>query len=152
MIERLLEAYATLMSRAPGAAFRKARALYLNKYSLPQADEQTPLKLFVCDEQLTEIVEPIDSGDPQERLVTLRSTPGALALVHWQQTDPAPDDLVRHYFRQSWGLDPEPLILKAWPEPWFRNGGHQIRITPPTGLFVQQKSLLRLSEQKQKNF
>ena len=152
MIERLLEAYATLMSRAPGAAFRKARALYLNKYPLPQADEQTPLKLFVCDEQLTETLEPIDGGDPQERLVTLRSTPGALALVHWQQTDPAPDDLVRHYFRQSWGLDPEPLILKAWPEPWFRNGGHQIRITPPTGLFVQQKSLLRLSEQKQKNF
>ena len=146
MIERLLEAYATLMSRAPGAAFRKARALYLNKYSLPQADEQTPLKLFVCDEQLTETVEPIDSGDPQERLVTLRSTPGALALVHWQQTDPAPDDLVRHYFRQSWGLDPEPLILKAWPEPWFRNGGHQIRITPPTGLLVQQQTVLRLSE------
>lgn len=95
MIERLLEAYATLMSRAPGAAFRKARALYLNKYSLPQADEQTPFKLFVCDEQLTETVEPIDSGDPQERLVTLRSTPGALALVHWQQNCPAPDDLVR---------------------------------------------------------
>ena len=152
MIERLLEAYATLMSRAPGAAFRKARALYLNKYPLPQADEQTPLKLFVCDEQLTETLEPIDGGDPQERLVTLRSTPGALALVHWQQTGPAPDELVRHYFRQSWGLDPEPLILKAWPEPWFRNGGHQIRITPPTGLFVQQQSLLRLSEQKQKNF
>ena len=146
MIERLLEAYATLMSRAPGAAFRKARALYLNKYPLPQADEQTPLKLFVCDEQLTETVEPIDGGDPQERLVTLRSTPGALALVHWQQTDPAPDDLARHYFRQSWGLDPEPLILKAWPEPWFRNGGHQIRITPPTGLFIQQHTLLRLSE------
>ena len=146
MIERLLEAYATLMSRAPGAAFRTARALYLNKYSLPQADEQTPLKLFVCDEQLTETVEPIDGEDPQERLVTLRSTPGALALVHWQQTDPAPDDLVRHYFRQSWGLDPEPLILKAWPEPWFRNGGHQIRITPPTGLFVQRQTLLSLNE------
>ena len=146
MIERLLEAYATLMSRAPGAAFRKARALYLNKYPLPQADEQTPLKLFVCDEQLTETLEPIDGGDPQERLVTLRSTPGALALVHWQQTDPAPDDLVRHYFRQSWGLDPEPLILKAWPEPWFRNGGHQIRITPPAGLIVQSQSSLRLSE------
>ena len=146
MIERLLEAYATLMSRAPGAAFRKARALYLNKYSLPQADEQTPLKLFVCGEQLTETVEPIDSGEPQERLVTLRTTPGALALVHWQQTDPAPNDLVRHYFRQSWGLDPEPLILKAWPEPWFRNGGHQIRITPPTGLFFQRQSLLSLSE------
>ena len=146
MIERLLEAYATLMSRAPGAAFRKARALYLNKYSLPQADEQTPLKLFVCDEQLTETVEPIDSGDPQERLVTLRSTPGALALVHWQQICPAPDELVRDYLCLSWGLDPEALILNACSEPWFRNGGHQIRITPPTGLFVQRQTLLSLNE------
>ena len=146
MIERLLKAYATLMRRAPGAAFRKARGLYLKKYSLPQADEQTPLKLFICDEQLTETVEPIEGGDPQHRLVTLRSTPGALALVHWQQTAPAPDDLVRHYLRNSWGLDREALILNACSEPWFRNGGHQTRVTPPTGLLVQHQSLLRLSE------
>ena len=146
MIERLLEAYAALMRRAPGAAFRKARALYLNKYSLPMADEQTPLKLFVCDEQLTETVEPVEGGDPQQRLVTLRSTPGALALIHWQQTGPAPDDLVLHYLRQSWGLDPEALTLNVCSEPWFRNGGHQIRITPPTGLFFQKKILLSLSE------
>ncbi len=146
MIERLLEAYAALIRRAPGAAFRKARALYLNKYSLPMADEQTPFKLFVCDEQLTETLEPVEGGDPQQRLVTLRSTPGALALIHWQQTGPAPDDLVLHYLRQSWGLDPEALTLNVCSEPWFRNGGHQIRITPPTGLFVQQQSLLSLSE------
>ena len=146
MIERLLEAYATLMSRAPGAAFRKARALYLNKYSLPQADEQTPLKLFVCDEQLTETMEPVEGGDHQQRLVTLRSTPGALALVHWQQICPAPDELFRDYLCLSWGLDPEALILNVCSEPWFRNGGHQIRITPPTGLLVQQHSLLSLSE------
>ena len=146
MIERLLRAYAALMRRAPGAAFRKARALYLNKYSLPMADEQTPFKLFVCDEQLTETVEPVEGGDPKQRLVTLRSTPGALALIHWQQTGPAPDDLVLHYLRQSWGLDHEALTLNMCSEPWFRNGGHQIRITPPTGLFVQLKSLLSLSE------
>ena len=146
MIERLLEAYATLMSRAPGAAFRKARGLYLNKYPLPQANEQTPLKLFVCDEQLTETMEPVEGGDHQQRLVTLRSTPGALALVHWQQICPAPDELVRDYLCLSWGLDPEALILNVCSEPWFRNGGHQIRITPPTGLFVQQHSLLSLSE------
>ena len=146
MIERLLEAYATLMSRAPGAAFRKARALYLNKYSLPQADEQTPLKLFVCDEQLTETMEPVEGGDHQQRLVTLRSTPGALALVHWQQICPAPDELVRDYLCLSWGLDPEALILNVCSEPWFRNGGHQIRITPPTGLFVQRQTLLSLNE------
>ena len=53
------------MSRAPAASFRKARALYLNKYPLPQADEQSPLKLFVCDEQLTETVESIEGQDPQ---------------------------------------------------------------------------------------
>ena len=110
------------------------------------ADEQTPLKLFVCDEQLTETVEPVEGGDPQQRLVTLRSTPGALALIHWQQTGPAPEDLVLHYLRQSWGLDPDLLTLNVCSEPWFRNGGHQIRITPPTDLFVQQQSLLSLSE------
>ena len=70
MIERLLEAYATLMSRAPGAAFRKARALYLNKYSLPQADEQTPIIIYMFDEQITEAVEPNERKDPHQRLVT----------------------------------------------------------------------------------
>ena len=132
------------MSRAPAASFRKARALYLNKYPLPQADEQSPLKLFVCDEQLTETVESIEGQDlhPQQRMVTLRSRPGTLAIVHWQQMAPAPEDLVRQYLRQTWELDPETLQLQAWTEPWFRNGGHQIRMTPPCDLVVQQQSLL----------
>ena len=130
------------MSKAPAASFRKARALYLNKYPLPQADEQSTLKLFACDEQLTETVEPIEGQDPQQRMVTLRSRPGTLAIVHWQQTAPPPDDLVLHYLRQTWELDPETLQLHPWKEPWFRNGGHQIRMTPPSDLVVQQQSLL----------
>ena len=134
------------MNRAPAASFRKARALYLNKYPLPQTDEQGPLKLFVCDEQLTETVEAVEGGDPQQRWVTLRSSPGALAVVHWQQTAPPSEGLVRQYLQQLWGLDSDALTLEVWSEPWFRNGGHQTRIAPPEDLFIQQQSLLSLGE------
>ena len=47
MSEQLQQAYNTLMAKAPGAAFQKARALYLNKYPLPQADSTVPLRLYV---------------------------------------------------------------------------------------------------------
>ena len=134
------------MNRAPAASFRKARALYLNKYPLPQTDEQGPLRLFVCDEQLTETVEPVEGGDPQQRRVTLRSSPGALAVVHWQQMAAPPEDLVRQYLQQLWGLDSDALTLEVWSEPWFRNGGHQTRIAPPEELFIQKQSLLSLGE------
>ena len=43
MSEQLQQAYNALMVKAPGAAFQKARALYLNKYPLPQADGSAPL-------------------------------------------------------------------------------------------------------------
>ena len=42
MSEQLQQAYNALMVKAPGAAFQKARALYLNKYPLPQADGSAP--------------------------------------------------------------------------------------------------------------
>ena len=54
MGERLLLAYTTLMNKAPGAAFRRARELYLNKYCVPQGNTDHPLRLFVCDEQTDE--------------------------------------------------------------------------------------------------
>ena len=45
--DRLQQAYATLMERAPSALFRKARQLYLNKYCLdgrePLVGEALPL-------------------------------------------------------------------------------------------------------------
>ena len=134
------------MNRAPAASFRKARALYLNKYPLPQDDEQASLKLFVCDEQLTETVETVEGADPQQRKVTLRSSPGALAIVHWQQTAAPAEDLVRQYLQQSWGLDSDAMTLEVCSEPWFRNGGHQTRIAPPEGLAIQQQSVLSLGE------
>ncbi len=49
MGERLLLAYTTLMEKAPGAAFRRARELYLNKYCVPQGNTDHPLRLCVCD-------------------------------------------------------------------------------------------------------
>ena len=56
MSEQLQQAYNALMVKAPGAAFQKARALYLNKYPLPQADGSAPLRLYVCDERLEESI------------------------------------------------------------------------------------------------
>ena len=73
-------------------------------------------------------------------MVTLRSRPGTLAIVHWQQMAPAPEDLVRQYLRQTWELDPETLQLQALTEPWFRNWGHQIRMTPPCDLVCKSKA------------
>ena len=57
MSQRLQEAYEAFMAKAPGAAFQRARALYINKYPLPQNDEDHGLRLYVWNEQLDERVE-----------------------------------------------------------------------------------------------
>ena len=89
MSEQLQQAYNALMVKAPGAAFQKARALYLNKYPLPQADGSAPLRLYVCDEQLEESIQPANDGDPNHRLAILRSRPGHCLLY----TSPSPRDV-----------------------------------------------------------
>ena len=89
MSSTLQEAYTALMSRAPGAAFRRARSLYLNKYPLPQPDQNGPLRLFVCQERCEELEQPAPDGVAHHRLVTLTCRPGELALVHWQQPEAA---------------------------------------------------------------
>ena len=95
MSEQLQQAYNALMVKAPGAAFQKARALYLNKYPLPQADGSAPLRLYVCDERLEESIQPANDGDPNHRLAILRSRPGQLAVVHWQQPHPPEPEQLR---------------------------------------------------------
>ena len=99
MSEQLQQAYNALMVKAPGAAFQKARALYLNKYPLPQAEGGAPLRLYVCDEQLEETIQPANDGDPNHRLAILRSRPGQLAVVHWQQPDPPEPKQLRRYLQ-----------------------------------------------------
>ena len=142
----LQEAYTALMSRAPGAAFRRARSLYLNKYPLPQQDQNSSMRLFVGQEHCEELEQPAPDGVAHHRLVTLTCRPRELALVHWQQTDAADPSLISAYLRDTWGLDADALQLQDFDEPWFRNGGHQLRFTPPETLMDQQTTLLTLKE------
>ena len=142
----LIEAYAALMSRAPGAAFQRARSLYLNKYPLPQETGDTSLRLFVVDEQLDETVQPAGDGNPAHRLVTLTSRPGALAIVHWQQPTPPSAEQLQAYLSETWQLDPTLFSVQPQNQPWFRDGGHQSRLAAPNDLIWQQRSLLTLSE------
>ena len=146
MGEKLLLAYSTLMGKAPGAAFRRARELYLNKYCIPQANADHPLRLFVCNEQTDETVVPAPDGEPGHRLVTLTSRPGQLAIVHWQQTCPPTPLMLESYLAEEWELHADDLELAAGTSTWFREGGYQTRFTPPADLIFQQQSLLTLKE------
>ena len=148
MSEQLQQAYNALMVKAPGAAFQKARALYLNKYPLPQADSTAPLRLYVCNEQLEESIQPANNGDPNHRLAILRSRPGQLAVVHCQQPHPPVPEQLRHYLQEAWFLNMDELAIEPLSTPWFREGGHQSRFAAPTGLSWQQQILLTLKEEK----
>ena len=148
MSEQLQQAYNALIVKAPGAAFQKARALYLNKYPLPQADGSAPLRLYVCDERLEESIQPANDGDPNHRLAILRSRPGQLAVVHWQQPHPPEPEQLRRYLQDTWSLNPDELEIEALSTPWFREGGHQSRFAAPMGLGWQQQTLLTLKEEK----
>ena len=148
MSEQLQHAYNALMVKAPGAAFQKARALYLNKYPLPQADSTAPLRLYVCNEQLEESIQPANDGDPNHRLAILRSRPGQLAVVHWQQPHPPVPGQLRRYLQEAWFLNMDELTIETLSTPWFREGGHQSRFAPPTVLVWQNQILLTLRECK----
>ena len=148
MSEQLQQAYNALIVKAPGAAFQKARALYLNKYPLPQADGSAPLRLYVCDERLEESIQPANDGDPNHRLAILRSRPRQLAVAHWQQPDPPEPEQLRRYLQDTWSLNPDELEIEALSTPWFREGGHQSRFAAPMGLGWKQQTLLTLKEEK----
>ena len=150
MSEQLQQAYNTLMAKAPGAAFQKARALYLNKYPLPQAESTVPLRLYVCNEQLQESIQPANDGHPNHRLAILQSRPGQLAVVHWQQPGPPETAQLRSYLKDTWDLNTDELRITALSAPWFREGGHQSRFAAPVGLGWQQRTLLTLQEGKEK--
>ena len=147
MTEPLLQAYKNLLARAPGAAFRRARRLYLNKYPLPEPAGIHALRLYVCDEQMDETVEPANDGHKAHRIVTLTTQAQQFALVHWQHPEPAAKETVSEYLKGQWELDPDQLLLVPQAESWFREGGYQIRFNPLTPIVVQQKSLLTLAEE-----
>ena len=142
----LQRAFAALMEKAPGAAFQKARALYLNKYSLPQENNAFQLRLFVCDEQISESITSAADGHPTHRVATLSSCPGQLALVHWQQPCPPSPEQLTAYLKEVWELDAAEQNITPMATPWFRDSGHQSRFSPPCELIWQQRSLLTLQE------
>ena len=87
----------------------------------------------------------VTDGVAHHRLVTLTCRPREL---HWctaadRRGRPNTD---QRYLRDTWELDADALHLQDCKEPWFRNGGHQLRFTPPETLMAQQSSLLTLSE------
>ena len=146
MQNALFSAYQTLMAKAPGAAFRKARALYLNKYSFPEKESSSAFRLFICRETLEEGLRPADDGNPDHQIVSLTTTAQELAVVHWQ--NPAAPDMeaLTTYLREEWYWEVDPSDLTPWSEPWFREGGHQSRLKAPSGLQIKQESLLTLRE------
>ena len=125
--QALTDAYGALLSHAPAPLFARARQLYLNKYSLDGRTTQSPLRLFVVQETLDEQVEADQEAGPLGRVATLQSSTAELALVHWQRDEPPDQTLLETYLQQSWQL--QPSQLSPADEPWFRNGGYQLRIT-----------------------
>ena len=66
--------------------------------------------------------------------------------MHLQQTCPPTPPLLKSYLADEWQLNADELDLVVCTSPWFRDGGHQTRFTPPADLFFQQLSLLTLKE------
>ena len=125
--QALTDAYGALLSRAPAPLFTRARQLYLNKYCLDGRSSQSPLRLFVVEETLSEQVEVDQEAGPFGRIATLRSSTAELALVHWQQVEPPAQSLIETYLQRNWQL--KPFLITAKQDSWFRNGGFQLRIS-----------------------
>ena len=136
---RLQQAYAALMERAPSALFRKARQLYLNKYCLDGREAQGPLRLYVQQEKAEERIEPRLVEQEPRRLAIYTVQPITLALVHWQQPNEA-DPAEQAAYLQHWGLDG--IALQPQRESWFREGGHHALLPAPSDLLWRKESLL----------
>ena len=137
--DRLQQAYAALMERAPSALFRKARQLYLNKYCLDGREPQGQLRLYVQQEKAEERIEPRLVEQEPRRLAIYTVQHITLALVHWQQPEAA-DPAEQAAYLQHWGLDG--IALQPQRESWFREGGHHALLPAPSDLLWRKESLL----------
>jgi hypothetical protein len=127
-----------LMERAPSALFKRARRLYLDKYPLDGRDCSSALRLFVAQERVEEWVEPDPKAAPSGHIAVVTTRPTLLSLVHWQQNDPASEQMCADYLQKTWGLDP--TSFKAVNDPWFRNGGYQKQAQAPDGVIWVRRS------------
>ena len=136
--DRLQQAYAALMERAPSALFRKARQLYLNKYCLDGREPQGPLRLYVQQEKAEERIEPAWWS---KSLVAWRSTPCSPSPWRWCTGNNQRRQTERQAaYLQHWGLDG--IDLQAQSESWFRQGGHHALLAAPSDLLWRKESLL----------
>ncbi len=129
------------MERAPSALFKRARRLYLDKYPLDGRDCSSALRLFVAEEQVEESVEADPEAAPLGKIAVVTTRPTLLSLVHWQQSDPASEQMCSDYLQGTWGLDP--TCFKPLNDPWFRNGGHQRQAQAPDGLIWTRRSAFK---------
>ena len=128
----LSNAYESLLNCAPAPLFQKARTLYLRKYALDGRKSESPLRLFVVSERLNETIRPDPDAPPHGRIARLEAMTEELALVHWQNPAPADQQDVERYLRETWDLTN--LSRQPCEEPWFREAGHQQRLTLPNPL------------------
>ncbi|WP_216903246.1 hypothetical protein [Synechococcus sp. CCY 9618] len=111
------QSFERLLARAPGPVFPRARALYLQKYSLeeePGGDYRT----FLLEEEIQE---------SQGGALRIRAL--ALAIVAWGQ--PSIDGAAAAaYLERRWGLHPTDLCVEEG-KVWFREGGAYARFGAP---------------------
>ena len=146
---RLTNAYEALLSCAPAPLFRKARDLYLKKYALDGRKSDSPLRLFVASESLNETITPDPDAPPPRRIARLEAMTDELALVHWQRPGPADHNAVERYLRDTWDLSDSPLA--PCEAPWFRDSGHQQRLTLPKALIWIREARYQDVEQSLNN-
>ena len=103
-------------------------------------DEQTPVAPDVTVSgppftllRLLGSLESVNGVLPPEVSIT-----GELALVHWQQAQPATEAQIKTYFQEQWDL--EVPTLTPLQQSWFREGGHQSRFAAPDGLIWLRSS------------
>ncbi len=117
MSESFPQAFESLLSRAPGPVFPRARSLYLRKYSLEQ-NEPGRFRTFLLEEEILESPAGV-----------VRSRALAFAVVHWQAPQVEPS-LYAAYLAERWDIHPPDLVLVEG-ESWFREGGAWARFSLP---------------------
>ena len=86
----------------------------------------------MASESLNETINPDPEAPPHGRIARLEARTEELALVHWQNPEPADHNAVERYLRETWDLTD--ISLHSCEDPWFRDGGHQQRLTLPAPL------------------
>ena len=142
----LQAAYSNLMDRAPGAAFKRARTLYLNKYNLPQPHYKWEFRMFVSKDLLNEKIKSIIKVSQKNYLAKLTSCPEEFAIVHWNKQSPPKRDQLQEYLYEYWKLDINKIKYSNKDIQWFRNAGYQIRFPAPQGIIWEKEVKVNLQD------